>query len=83
MEPGVLESLREMEQYKNLDIVEMPLGSPYFSDKVSRFLGANGLRMEAMDTYYAVQDADGNIIAGAGISKDVIKFVAVAEKARS
>ena len=72
-----------MEQYKNLDIVEMPLSSPYFSDKVSRFLGANGLRMEAMDTYYAVQDADGNIIAGAGISKDVIKCVAVAEEARS
>ena len=62
-----------MEQFKNLDIAEMPLGSPYFSDKVSRFLGANGLRMEAMDTYYAVQDADGNIIAGAGISDDVIK----------
>ena len=78
-----MESLREMEQYKNLDIVEMPLGSPYFSDKVSRFLGANGLRMDAMDTYYAVQDADGNIIAGAGISKDVIKCVAVAEEARS
>ena len=78
-----MESLREMEQYKNLDIVEMPLGSRYFSDKVSRFLGANGLRMEAMGTYYAVQDADGNIIAGAGISKDVIKCVAVAEEARS
>ena len=78
-----MENLREMEQYKNLDIVEMPLGSPYFSDKVSRFLGANGLRMDAMDTYYAVQDADGNIIAGAGISKDVIKCVAVAEEARS
>lgn len=78
-----MESLREMEQYKNLDIVEMPLGSPYFSDKVSRFLGANGLRMEAMDTYYAVQDADGSIIAGAGISGDIIKCVAVAEEARS
>ena len=78
-----MESLREMEQFKNLDIVEMPLGSPYFSDKVSRFLGANGLRMEAMDTYYAVQDADGNIIAGAGISGDVIKCVAVAQEARS
>lgn len=78
-----MESLREMEQYKNLDIAEMPLGSPYFSDKVSRFLGANGLRMEAMDTYYAVQDPDGNIIAGAGISGDIIKCVAVAEEARS
>lgn len=83
MEPGVLESLREMEQYKNLDIAEMPLGSPYFSDKVSRFLWANGLRMEAMDTYYSVQDPDGNIIAGAGISGDIIKCVAVAQEARS
>ena len=72
-----------MEQFKNLDIAEMPLGSPYLSDKVSRFLGANGLRMEAMDTYYAVQDPDGNIIAGAGISGDVIKCVAVAQEARS
>lgn len=78
-----MESLREMEQYKNLDIVEMHLGSPFFSDKVSRFLGTNGLRMEAMDTYYAVQDAEGNIIAGAGISGDIIKCVAVAEEARS
>lgn len=72
-----------MEQYKNLDIAEMPLGSPFFSDMVSRFLGANGLRMEAMDTYYAVLDADGSILAGAGISRDVIKCVAVAPEARS
>ena len=72
-----------MEQYKNLDIVEVPLGSPHFCDKVSRFLGANGLRMEAMDSYYTVQDADGNILAGAGISKDIIKCVAVAPEARS
>ena len=72
-----------MEQYKNLDIVEMPLGSPFFSDMVSRFLGVNGLRMEAMDTYYAVQGLDGRILAGAGISKDIIKCVAVAQEARS
>ena len=72
-----------MEQYKNLDIVEVPLGSPHFHDKVERFLGANGLRMEAIDSYYAVQDADGNILAGAGISGDVIKCVAVSPDMRS
>ena len=72
-----------MEQYKNLDIVEVPLGSPHFHDKVERFLGANGLRMEALDSYYTVQDADGNILAGAGISGDIIKCVAVAPDMRS
>lgn len=72
-----------MEQYKNLDIVEVPLGSPHFSDKVSRFLGANGLRMEALDSYYSVQDQDGNILAGAGISGDIIKCVAVSSEMRS
>ena len=72
-----------MEQYKNLDIVEVPLGSPHFHDKVERFLGANGLRMEALDSYYTVQDADGNILAGAGLSGDIIKCVAVAPNMRS
>ena len=72
-----------MEQYKNLDIVEVPLGSPHFHSKVERFLGANGLRMEALDAYYAVQDADGNILAGAGISGNIIKCVAVAPDMRS
>ena len=72
-----------MEQYKNLDIVEVPLGSPHFHEKVERFLGANGLRMEELDAYYTVQDADGNIIAGAGISGDIIKCVAVLSDMRS
>ena len=72
-----------MEQYKNLDIVEVPLGSPHFHDSVERFLGANGLRMEALDSYYTVQDADGNILAGAGLSGDIIKCVAVAPDMRS
>ena len=72
-----------MEQYKNLDIVEVPLGSPHFHDSVERFLGANGLRMEALDSYYTVQDADGTILAGAGLSGDIIKCVAVAPNMRS
>ena len=72
-----------MEQYKNLDIVEVPIGSPHFHSKVERFLGANGLRMEALDAYFAVQDADGNILAGAGIQGDIIKCVAVSSDMRS
>ena len=72
-----------MEQYKNLDIVEVPIGSPHFHSKVERFLGANGLRMEALDAYFAVQDADGNILAGAGIHGDIIKCVAVSSDMRS
>ena len=72
-----------MEQYKNLDIVEVPLGSPHFHDKVERFLGANGLRMEVLDSYYTVQDADGTILAGAGICGNIIKCVAVSPDMRS
>ena len=69
--------------YRNLDIVEMPLSSPFFRKKVGDFLGANGLRMEAMDVYYTLQNAEGVILSGAGLSGDVIKGVAVSESARS
>lgn len=69
--------------YRNLDIVEMPLSSPFFRKKVGDFLGANGLRMEAMDVYYTLQNAEGVILSGAGLSADVIKGVAVSESARS
>lgn len=72
-----------MEQYRNLDITELPLSSAYFREKVSRFLEASGLRVDALDTYYAVQNPAGDILAGAGISGDIIKCVAVAEEARS
>ena len=72
-----------MEQYRNLDITELPLSSAYFREKVSRFLEASELRMDALDTYYAVQNPAGDILAGAGISGDIIKCVAVAEEARS
>ena len=80
---GSIGKPESMEQYKNLDIVEVPLGSPHFHDSVERFLGVNGLRMEVLDSYYTVQDADGNILAGAGLSGDIIKCVAVAPNMRS
>lgn len=39
--------------------------------------------MESLDAYYAIQDASGAIIAGAGIAGDVIKCLAVDQEYRS
>jgi len=72
-----------MENYGTFEIQEIPLSSPYFRRKVESFLGANSLRMEEMDTYYTVQRADGEILAGGGLCRDVVKCVAVSEAARS
>ena len=72
-----------MEPYTSNHIQEMPLQSPFFRNKVESFLRANGLRMETMDVYYTLQNTDGDILAGAGLSGDVIKGVAVSQEARS
>ena len=72
-----------MQHYGNHDIQELPLSAPFFRDKVVRFLGENGLRLEAVDSYYVIEDSDGRILAGAGLQGDVIKCVAVAADARS
>ena len=58
------------------------MSSPYFYTQLEQFLASNGLRMEALDRYLTVQ-ADGRILAGAGLYKDIIKCVAVAQEARS
>ena len=71
-----------MEQYGNHHIQEIPLSSPFFHDKVDRFLRANGLRPEALDSYYAICHPSGEIIAGAGVHRDIIKCVAVSAEAR-
>lgn len=65
------------------DIQEIPLSSPYFRSRVERFLQANGLRMEALDAYYAFVDSDGELVAGAGIAGDVLKCLAVSAEVRS
>lgn len=78
-----MESLLAMKLYGEQDIQEVPLRSPFFRNQVQRFLGANGLRMEPLDSYYAFRNADGDIMAGAGLSGDIIKAVAVAPEARS
>ena len=49
------------------DIVEMPLSSPYFRAKVERFLSANGIRLEDVNLFFAIQDSEENIIAGGGL----------------
>lgn len=72
-----------MEPYTSNHIQEMPLQSPFFRNKVESFLRANGLRTETMDTYYTLQNTNGDILAGAGLSGDVIKGVAVSQEARS
>jgi [citrate (pro-3S)-lyase] ligase len=50
---------------------------------VEDFLGSNGLRLEEVDLYLAVLDADDRILAGGGLSRNLIKCVAVSEPARS
>lgn len=69
----------------NRFINELPLSVPSVLAKVEAFLAANGLRYDPMDAYVAVtEDEDGeNILAGGGISGDVIKCVAVCEEVRS
>lgn len=72
-----------MEKYGQVEIQEMPLGVQLFRRKTEDFLAANGLRLEGVDLYLTVQDSDGQILAGGGLQKDVIKCVAVSQKARS
>ena len=66
-----------MDSFETPDIQEVPLQSSLFRSRVQNFLERNGLRYEALDLYYTVQGADGEILAGAGLSGDVIKCVAV------
>ena len=69
--------------YGSAPIQEIPLSSPFFRRKVEAFLEANGLRMEALDAYYAIHDESGEIVAGVGIAGDVLKCAAVSASARS
>ena len=72
-----------METIAEQDIQEIALSSPFFRAKVERFLEDNGLRPEVLEFYYTIQSSDGSILAGAGLSGDVIKCVAVSSALRS
>ncbi|MBQ7468668.1 MAG: [Bacteroidales bacterium] len=72
-----------MDIYEEKQIQELPLSVPLFRKKVESFLKTNGLRLEKVNLYMAIQDADENILAGGGLDGDTIKCIAVSEKARS
>ena len=72
-----------MQSYREHNIQELPLSSPFFRQKVERFLGENGLRLEELDVYCAIENDAGEILAGAGLYRDIIKCIAVVQQARS
>ena len=72
-----------MQSYREHNILELPMSSPFFRNKAERFLGENGLRLEDLDVYCVIENEEGHILAGAGIRQDIIKCIAVAEEARS
>ena len=72
-----------MEPFERIDIQELPLSVPSLHRKVEDFLGSNGLRLEEVDLYLAVLDADGGLLAGGGLYRNIIKCIAVSEAARS
>ncbi len=59
------------------------MGSPRFRRQVETFLSANALRLESVEDYFCVLREDGSIAAGAGLSADLIKCVAVDSEERS
>ena len=72
-----------MEPFDRIDIQELPLRVPSVRRQVEDFLGRNGLRLEEVDLYMAVLSDDGAILAGGGLSRELIKCIAVSEAARS
>jgi len=59
------------------DIRNIRLSSDYERRKVEDFLKSNDLKLDRLDYYAAITDEDENIIAGAGMSGDIIKDIAV------
>lgn len=72
-----------MEPFDRIDIQELPLSVLTYRCKVMNFLGRNGLRLEDVDLYLAILDQKGDILAGGGLYRDIIKCIAVSPEARS
>ena len=72
-----------MEPFERIDIQELPLSVPSIRRQVENFLVRNALRLEEVDLYLAVLDDEGDILAGGGLRRDIIKCIAVSEQARS
>ena len=72
-----------MDTYDSTEIQELPLRVPFYRRKVEDFLGRNGLRLEEVDLYLGILDAEGSLLDGGGLYRDIIKCIAVSEAARS
>ena len=72
-----------MEPFETIDIQELPLSVPTIRRQVEDFLGSNGLRLGEVDLYLAVLSAEGAILAGGGLQRDILKCLAVSAEARS
>lgn len=64
------------------EIQELPLTDRFTRERVERFLAGNGLRADRCDAYLAAVDEEGNLVAGGGIEKDVLKCLAVSPNLR-
>jgi len=65
------------------EIRQLPLSLPLIRKKVERFLSENGLRLDPVDYYAGIFQPEGDeMLAGGGLSGDVIKCVAVSNKMR-
>ena len=69
--------------YGEYQIRELPLSLGRMRARMEAFLAENGLRAEPVDRYVTVTRGDGEeILAGGGLAGDIIKGIAVSERAR-
>ena len=63
-----------------MEILQLHTSIPRQRARIEQFLAASGLRLDEVDYYAAlVDEASGDIIAGGGLWRDIIKCVAVAD----
>lgn len=69
--------------FSNYEIRQVPLSLKSSRQKVVNFLAANDLRLEEVDYYAGVfADDDDELLAGGGLSGDVLKCIAVSDALR-
>lgn len=70
--------------YTEYEIRQMPLSVGAFRQKVEKFLAGSGLRMDNSIDYYAAvfRREESEILAGGGLSGNIIKCIAVGEEMR-
>lgn len=70
--------------YNEYEIRPIPLSVPHCRSLVASFLESNGLRLDEVDYYACVfkMGNDEEILAGGGLSEDIIKCIAVNDQLR-